>query len=295
VVLLLILTICLSIFPACGSPTSPTAQSTHYEGVWEIEYRVTSCNGIRHCFAYVGSTQTIMLTLAQTGMEVIGVISGDFYVDVIGKVSEEGVTLTGFTPARSSLDHEVELTQFKARHVPISGMTGTLAFAERGKAEGNFYGDWVMTAEIISAVRHGNALPQALTFQGTWTGDFVIRSCTFVGWIFCSPPEGSVRPFKLTLTQTPTRAEGSLYLAPDEFAVVGTVSGNSLSLQGSGQSPASGADIKLRLTAWSTTRDVVGRLSGTFTYVREVHWTIPGREMYSHTYNAELSSVVLSR
>jgi hypothetical protein len=293
----LIVTICLNMLAACGaSPASPKAESTPFEGVWQIEYRITSCNGWRHCVFRVGKTQKILLTLSQTGMNVTGVISGGFYVDVTGTVSEAGeMTLTGFTPARSSLDHEVELTQFKAHQMPQAGMTGALAFVERGTAQGDFAGSSVTTAEIISAVRHEYVLPPNPTFEGTWTGNFVITSCTYVGWIFCSPPEGSIRPFKLTFTQTGTRVEGTLNLSPDELAVVGTVSGNSVSLQGSGESLISGGTEKFRLTAWSASRDIVGRLSGTFTYLKEVHWTIPERTTYSHTYKVELSSAVLSR
>jgi hypothetical protein len=153
--------VCLTMLVACeGSPTTPTPEPAHFDGVWRIDYRITSCSGWRHCVLRVGKTQTILLTLTQTGKNVAGVITpvagvgGGFYVDVNGTVNDAGeMTLAGSRQLSLGWDHplEVTLSQFAARQSPQGGMTGAFAYTERGEAQGDFAGFSLTTAEIVTA------------------------------------------------------------------------------------------------------------------------------------------------
>jgi hypothetical protein len=162
-VLTVIAVVCLPILSACeGSPTTPAAEPAHFDGVWQIEYRITSCSGWRHCVLRVGKTQTILLTLSQTGKNVAGVITpivgvgGGFHVDVNGTVNDAGeMTLAGSRQLSVGWDYPLEfgLTQFEARQMRQGGMTGTFAYTERGEPQGDFFGNALTTAEIVNAVR----------------------------------------------------------------------------------------------------------------------------------------------
>ena len=140
-------------------------------------------------------------------------------------------------------------------------------------------------------------MPEPLTFQGTWSGKFIIRDCSTVGWPDCYPQRrNEIYPsFDLTLTQTSDRVEGTLRISPNTLSVTGIASGNVLTLQGSVAQPVSGANVAVRITEWSTTRDAAGRMKGSFRYVNEVTWTVPDRGVWSTKYEAELVSMVLSR
>ena len=67
-----------------------------------------------------------------------------------------------------------------------------------------------------------------------------------------------------------------------------------LTLQASKSWPVSGATEVLRITTWSTTRDAVGRMQGSFRYVYEINWNagVNQGSVYSTSYDAQLRFVV---
>jgi hypothetical protein len=146
--------VCLTMLVACdGSPTTPplTVDTARFDGAWQIEYRTTSCTGWRHCVFRVGKTSKALLTLSQTGRDVTGVLEvGNLPMDVSGTVNAGQLTLAGVASAHS---HEFALTEYDARQLGHSGMTGVFAYTEQGEAQGDFAGSARTTAEIVSAVR----------------------------------------------------------------------------------------------------------------------------------------------
>lgn len=137
-------------------------------------------------------------------------------------------------------------------------------------------------------------------FAGHWQETYVIPRSTAVGWPDCTPnPMGDVR-FDLQLTQNGNTVSGTVISVPFSSAtpllVNGTISadGASVVLTGSRTEPVSSATYVVRLTGWSTTRDAIGRLQGTFSYIVEVHWTSGPEQgrIFSTSYDAELRYVV---
>ena len=102
----------------------------------------------------------------------------------------------------------------------------------------------------------------------------------------------------MMLTQTGTMVVGTVSIDPvHPLAVTGHAEATTLTLDEATVDLGlqSGVDAQiLRLRAWTSTRDDLGRMQGAFTYVVETHWT-PQRQpavTWTITYDADLDGVV---
>jgi hypothetical protein len=272
----------------------------------ELQWRSSLLPG-----ALIGLSDPFFLRLAQTGNAVTGVLggvrtSGGFVaVEVAGVVSPAGeLLLTGLKPAASPFDRsgEVQVTRFVIRLPPTSGLSGTLEYVTRYGPMQNFETAEVsVTADIVSASRTSGFPLDLQSFQGHWQGGYIVRDCTLVGWTFCWPEQQDHIYYNLDLSliQLGTAVSGLLTL-PAAFSgamtVTGTMSRDSLTLDGSVIQQSSGSTNISRLAGWATNRDGLGHMSGSFRYIKEVHWTA-GRnagEVWSTTIDAQIVSVVLA-
>jgi hypothetical protein len=116
------------------------------------------------------------------------------------------------------------------------------------------------------------------SFAGVWTGSFGVDDCSFVRWTYCYPiQKGHTASLYLELNQVGSSMSGKLRLnhgtsalpTPYDMTVKGIVSDGRLALEGSLTTSSSGGQSVLRLTDWSTTRDDLGRMAGSFSYIDE--------------------------
>jgi hypothetical protein len=136
-------------------------------------------------------------------------------------------------------------------------------------------------------------------FAGHWQGTYAVGRCTPVGWTLCTPNPTSEVRFDLNLTQNGNIVSGSATLIPFSNLIPLTVSGSVsaegiLTLTGSRTESVSSGTHIIRLSGWSTTKDAVGRLQGSFSYVDEVEWTAGAEQgrTFSTSYDAELRNVI---
>ena len=302
---------------ACGNPTTPTALSpaeqSDFSGVWRGEYQVTACNGARDCFAYRGTQRTFSLRLSQTGTNVFGVltvggvvnIGGGVSVDMTGTVNPSGLlTLTGSRTAASASDPngDIQVTRFAVQRDIQRGLTGSLEYVVRYTSQQNpETGSVSWAGDLTTASRVGD-VTQPLSFTGHWVGNYIVRQCVPVGWTFCLPEMANhVYPFDLRLTQSVTALTGTMaWSSPapaNMLAVTGRTSLDTLIVEGTATGVQSGVDADvLRITAWATTRDDLGRMHGSFSFVRETHWgstSALAGAVWTINYDAELVNVVL--
>jgi hypothetical protein len=288
----------------CGSstPTAPDANrpsAASYAGVWQIEYRVTECNGDRHCPAFLGTIRRMVLRLAQSGSMVSGVASGDITVDVTGTVAGDGsVTLTGLKRAMSPRDTtgEVEVRELMLRQSPPAQLTGSLDYEIRYTPTQNFEtARTKRVGEITSSTRLATDAVAA-SVQGRWVGYYVIRACVVTGWPNCFGEEERVYPLlDFNLVQAGSSVTGTISMGMP-VSLNGQFSGGALTLNGEGKLPGSGGFTVVRIPQWTATVDALGRMSGKFTFVREAHFTVgvSAGNVYTQTFDAELFSVVPS-
>jgi hypothetical protein len=153
------------------------------------------------------------------------------------------------------------------------------------------------SGEIVNATRIASEpFPSSLSIQGHWVGMYVVRACAVSGWpscIFYFPDR--TYAFDLMLTQTGGAVSGSLNIGGGAIPVNGTVSGNMLALQGSATFQGSGGFDVVSLISWATTTTAVGEKQGSFSSVRESHFTVgvDAGTVKTVTYNLDLVSVVL--
>jgi hypothetical protein len=285
-----------------GSPINPTPPPPTHEppapgasliGVWEVQYRVTTCQGYRGCGPSMGQIRRGSLRLAAAGSTFQGVftIGVRDAIDIAGPMIEDGdAVLKGFRPAALPTDDEVEITRLRVQKSG-TGLSGDLDYTVRGPANAAFWGLARITAEIVSAERTRKSSELDANFTGTWEGYFVVRDCAFVGWDWCYPhnPE-QVHWFTLKLTQTGSHVAGTM-VAPLDIPVTGIVSAGVLELRGS----ETDSDRSVRITSWSTRRDPFGRMSGTFGFMYEWPGVGDGTRLYSTTYRVvELRTTLLT-
>ena len=114
-----------------------------------------------------------------------------------------------------------------------------------------------------------SGIASAPTFQGTWSGRYIVERCDGTGSVqdyFCSArgsyPPGTDLPVSMTLTQNGTSISGTLALGQVTGVVTGTVAGGStLVLQGTVRSGQTSGT----LSGWSTTASG-SSMSGNFSY-----------------------------
>jgi len=287
---------------ACGSPTRPSTGATtsalgpDAAGIWSGEYRITTCDGARHCFAMQGQTTPFVLRLQQNGAALSGLLetgSPSLAIDVTGYVGTDGqITLTGRTADPSAYLYLIsaELTHFEARLDPFNGFVGTLGYATtsepgfiRGRAE--------FRGEFLRATRQ--PLPPAGAAAGAWSGQYVVRECTVTGSQYCQPYDrGEFTGIELLLTQRDTTVSGTVTLGQQRVPVEGHVSDGRLTLQGSSSLTQGQNTSDIRLTDWMVNVDAIGRLSGSIAYTHEWRFGTGPRTLTIVT-RAELRNVVL--
>ncbi len=292
-VLLTASTVC--VLSACGSnarsPTSPTpapSPVTTLTGVWQVSYNGRSS---RSCRTSSFGTQATVFRLTQQGRAVSGTM---FDVEVSGSASADGsITLHGLVTEFGSRS-EVRATLRPAQD--SSNFTGQLtATLKQGVDPCGVSID----AQILEAHRVAIETSPS-SFAGIWTGSFGVQDCSFVGWTFCTPVQkGTTSSLFLELTQAQSSVSGRLRLAhgisplptPYDAPVTGTATDRRLVLEGSVSTPVSGGRDILRLTGWSTTRDELGQMSGSFSYVEEF---VTNSGVYSTTSQNVLVGVTLN-
>lgn len=295
---------------ACGGPTSPTVPGTGetFTGIWQGQYRITECAGDRHCGAFIGGLRSFVLRLQQTGGSVTGVVvlvhepvdnayyQGDLTVNVTGDVAPDGgVTVRGRKPALSPSDAsgDVDVESFTLKP-STSETTGMLAYVSRYVPLQNPETSLKRVAGIIVNATRATSMPVDVTapFQGHWSGRIVMRTCTEPELLLCRTGADAFRSFDLTLMQSASMVSGTL----DQLPVTGTVSGQTLTVQGSSAPlQVGGGFVVTRVVNWSTTIDNLGRMQGLYTYVYDFNATsgVNAGKVFTTTIVYDLVSVVL--
>ena len=258
---------------------------------------MTTCSGERHCAFHIGTTREARLRIVRDGPRYNGVV--DVYgehVRVTGEMTNGELVLSGRKAPANAGDREVEVTlHLRLRE---GATTGALEYSVRGMPPGAFvFGDVRHTGQITNAHRATDASSfDPARFAGSWRGRFAVRQCSWVGWLWCYPfEEQKVHFFTLDLSQTGNDVVGTLSFGPTAVAVGGSVAGDVLELRGESSRVISGGSEEVRLTAWSSRRDVAGSMYGMFAF--ELAWPGigDGSRVYSTTYHSvELVSTALT-
>jgi hypothetical protein len=290
---------------ACSRP--PTAPSTGLstpapqptiDGAWQLTFQMTACSGERHCAFSIGTTREAQLRIVRDGSKYTGVVEvyGE-HIMVSGEMTLAGeLVLSGNKVPAISGDRDVEVTTLRVR-LKEGATTGAIEYIVRGMPPGAFvFGDVRHAFQITNAHRAADASTFDPTrFAGSWRGRFAVRQCSWVGWLGCYPfEEQRVHFFTLDLSQTGNDVVGTFSFGPTAIAVSGTVAGGVLELRGESSRVISGGSEEVRLTAWSSRRDVAGSMSGTFAF--ELAWPGigDGTRLYSTTYQSvEIVSTAL--
>ena len=143
------------------------------------------------------------------------------------------------------------------------------------------------------------------TFEGTWRGLFLVRTCELVEWDYCyGGYVGETREVELVISQSGDRVTGTFWPTYSDspssgyvylIDVSGQVTGDTLQLTGVSPFYPNNQRTTRRLLMFSATRDAVGRLSGSLTWQED--WVGPvasGTPDYLHrkTLTGDLHSVV---
>jgi hypothetical protein len=284
---------------ACGrSPTGPSPEPPQatVEGVWQLTFQMTACSGERHCAFHLGTTREARLRIVRDGPSYNGVV--DVYgehVLVSGEMTNGELVLSGRRAPAIAGDREVDVTTLRLR-LREGATAGALEYTVRGMPPGAFvFGDVRHSGQITAAHRAAASSFDTARFAGSWRGRFAVRQCSWVGWLWCYPfEEQRVHFFTLDLSQTGNDVVGTFSFGPTAIAVNGSVAGGILELRGESSRVISGGSEEVRLTAWSSRRDVAGSMSGTFAF--ELAWPGigDGTRLYSTTYQSvEIVSTAL--
>lgn len=217
-------------------------------------------------------------------------------MDVSGSVRLSGeLTLSGTERSMGRVRPETQLTEFTGRLNGAGELTGELTIATRFEQPPALTSPVVTITADIEPVLRGPAASDS-SFTGDWIGGYVVRDCSVIGWSGCYPEElNEPYGFRLSLAQTGSAVSGTLDLRGAAFPITGTVETDTLTISGVGEERHSGGRSFLRIAHWTTRRDRVGRMTGSFGYVRETIWEPPiaGRPNYESRYNVELVSGLL--
>ena len=229
---------------ACGTsmPVTPSpaaaAGSSAFVGTWVPNIAIDSCTGSHACIAL--DSTWFVLRLAAEGSRIRGSgYVGGRSIDVDGSVDPRGdlVITSPSTPAFS-------LDELRLR-AGSTGLTGTLRYrSEPMTVQGH-----------ITSARRGPLEPTQLNAQGSWNGNSVVRSCTFIGLTACPLPN---RIFRLSLAQSGATVSGNLDLDFTErfrIPVRGQLTASTLTLEGTASRPDFGSTLQLRLIAWTSHTD----------------------------------------
>jgi hypothetical protein len=245
--------------PAAPDVLSPpiTALSP-FSGVWTGDYRITSTTGAGH---RPGTVRPFTLRLEQTRALLRGNFQTDsVLIDVTGTMDGSGfISLEGSAPGlgRGDFVGAATLVRFRARVDPASGLAGDFEYRLDRTAETRLGFTTVYTGDIATAQR--TKLPPP-TFDGTWSGSFVVRECSKS----CLPPHVSeTGAFRLELRDNGGSVAGLIWVrsfTQPGLPVSGHVEGDRLVLE------SAVGDGAFRILEWATERDRFGRMSGSFVY-----------------------------
>ena len=252
--------LCLALLPltiACGgdsvSPTGPSSTTAP-----PATTRVINVSGnLAFGDVAVGSQRELSYTITNSGNAPLTV---------------SGMTVTGGL----------------ATHLLASWTNGTIAAGASQNVSvrfqpttaGNYSGTVTVNGDQTSGSNtiaiSGNAT--APTFQGTWTGRYIVERCDGTGSAqdyFCSArgffPPGTSLPLSLSLTQNGAAVSGSFSLGQVTGSATGTVNaGGTLVLQGT----AGSGQLTTTLSGWTSTASG-SSMTGTFSYNASVSG-IPG-------------------
>jgi hypothetical protein len=268
------------------SPASPAS----FSGLWQGSLKYTSCDGMRHCFARVASSIPFTLRILQTGARVRALFTiSNYAVELNGDVRKDAsLELTGSSPlaspANPDFDAAVAVQRFSLTLDPMAGLVGSVLYQLHAGRENAEFNLATLGGDIMNVSR--SDLPLfASTFDGTWTGRFVVRSCAPIGLYCYALRIDELDTLELRLTQNGTDVNGMFGNVP----VTGRVSGRTLTLTGEHLTPSSGGDSLMRITTWNASIDDFGRMSGTFEYVYA--FPVPAPQLGSNA-RAELWQVV---
>ncbi|MEX2269973.1 MAG: hypothetical protein WD690_00790 [Vicinamibacterales bacterium] len=254
--------------PAPGAPAVPASSS--FEGVWEFDYRVETCNGLRHCFAFLNATRTITLRAIRgtSGFDGVVTVFSD-NVDVGGSIAGGTLSLRGIRRPAIANDYEVEVTKLDLRRERAE-VTGTFEYTVKGPSNTSFFGSSRVGGPVTAARLLGPVGP--VGFAGTWNGRVAVRDCSSVGWPDCYPHEPrDTYPFELSVAQHGSTVAGTLRVSGSTVInVEGTAAGNAVTLHGTATEPNYAFDEVTTLRPSTLARDGVGRLNGSITF--EIAW-----------------------
>jgi hypothetical protein len=269
--------VALLLVAACGgSPSSPSRPPASpapvpvtfadFSGLWTAKYRITACDWERHCVLYIGTERSFDLRLVQVGSHVRGLyVDNGSATDVEGDVSSDGtLVMSGSSGPVSARDGSFRVTEVRVRLASAPDLQGQVSYESRLPPE---YSEYELgmkaTGEIVSATRSGLGAFVDST-DGTYHGRFVVRRCTPYT-TYCYPNDiDEVPDLVLTVTHDASAVSATYQQGGTRVPLHGTLSGRTLLLDGETTTGTPGFEALNRVTAWRTTLDEFGRMSGTF-------------------------------
>jgi hypothetical protein len=291
-------------------PTGPTPNRS-IAGSWSGSY-FAACPSYVNCGFVAGpptslsDPQPMNLAVNQHGEGLDGQINLSGWLGnvatVTGSVAPDGsMTMQGGDSwPRSGFCRPAggwNILSWNARYdAPTDQITGTFTYTTQKHLSSCYYlQDLIVNATNV-VLRRGGATDSS--FAGHWQGTYHVVKCTPVLWTTCFTPDYDP-PFNLQLSQSGTTATGELTHIPYGNSTPLPVSGTAasptkLDLSGVRTQGIGVGTQTYRLTGWNVTRDNVGRMSGTFSYIDEVQWTggPNAGTTWSMSYDAELKYVV---
>ena len=287
---------------ACGgTPTAPipggapVPASASFEGVWEIEYRITQCDGLRHCGFFLNTTRKLTLRVARVSGAFDGVVlfSGTS-IDVRGNITAGTLELRGSRPALSSSDYGFAVTRLDLRREG-DAVTGAIEYTNNGPMDSTFYGRSRVGGPMTGVRLLGPATVNG--FSGMWSGHAAVRDCSSIGWSECYPHrQRETHDVELTLMPSGSRVTGRLRVSGStDIAVEGTTAGRSVTIHGTATEPNYAFDEVTTLRPSTLTLDAVGRLTGAIAF--QIEWPPKLPDIWSYKITdfrvVELVSVAL--
>lgn len=306
----LLLAACESSTPTT-SPSAPSwnlipssASASDFAGMWNGAWTVSQTS---IPWAHRGDQHSYQLRLAVVGDRVEGYI-------VLASASND--SLAGYVSGALQPDHKLELEGY----TPDAGMGGsgfgeftcrlTLWFSA-GVFQGTL--DYEVLHQTVTDYRATHELTKgtlsvalrspdpASTFEGTWRGWYLIRTCDVLGWTYCGAPGvDEMGGLELVLSQSggvvtgtlwPNYSSGAVEPYIYRINVSGVASGDVLELSGSGGPWQAMPHATRRLLAFTARRDRLGRLFGNLTWQEEYSNPAGPAGLYRTVRTGELKGV----
>ena len=251
--------------PPAVAPAAPVTFAD-FSGLWKVQYVVTLCDLDRHCFAVNGTRNEVDVRLVQTGSRVQGLfVDSGNAVDIEGDVSSDGtLIMTGQQQPASRFDVSASVTELRFRRVEGALLEGTFLYEIRIPEYSEYpYPGRKVRGEIVSASR-SELSTFAGTVDGTYRGRYIVRACAPVS-TYCYPdPLNEVVDLTLTVSQAAGQASAIYERGGTRVPLQGSVTGNTLELAGETATVVSGGSTLDRISAWRSSVDRFGRMTGGF-------------------------------